>query len=235
MSAETEIVLDIRDVSKSFGQTKAVDKINLQIHRGEIYALIGPNGSGKTTLLKMMVGLLKPNQGEIIVLANRVDGDNVETKSETGYVPDKPEGYPYLTGNEFIKLTTRLRGGSAKEAQQIASSLVKAFDIEPVLREQMEGYSRGSLQKTAFIAALAGSPSLLIIDEPIAGLDPLSIKVFGETLKKFAKAGGTVLMVTHTLSFAQDYADRVGVMVKGKLVKEVKGSNNVQRAYDTST
>lgn len=225
---EKEIILEIKEVSKNYGRTAAVRAVEMKIGAGDIYALIGPNGSGKTTLMKMIVGLLRIDKGEISILGNQIKGEAIEAKKLIGYVPDKPEGYGYLSGKELLYLTGRLKGMREAEVRVRVEQLMKLFDIEKILEGRMDGYSRGNLQKTAFLAALLGEPKLLIIDEPIVGLDPVSIRVFGERLVKFAKDGGAVLFATHTLDFASKYANRVGVMSEGKIVAEEKLSNKIK-------
>lgn len=234
MRQKTVAVLEVAGVAKSYGRTAAVRGVDMRIKEGEIYALIGPNGSGKTTLIKMIVGLLRIDRGKVAILGNRVGGEAIEAKRLIGYVPDKPEGYGYLTGRELLYLTARLKGLTEEEAKKQIEASVGLFGIEKILEGRMDGYSRGSLQKTAFLAALLGEPRLLVIDEPIVGLDPVSIKVFGEELVKFAGGGGAVLLVTHTLEFASKYASRVGVMGGGRIVAEEKVGDmiRIEKVYE---
>lgn len=231
---EKETILKIKGVSKSYGRTAAVRGVEMRIGTGDIYALIGPNGSGKTTLIKMIVGLLRIDKGEIAVLGKQIKGEAIEAKRLIGYVSDRPEGYEYLSGKELLYLTGRLKGMREAEVRVSVEQLVKLFGIEKILEGRMDGYSRGNLQKTAFLAALLGEPKLLIIDEPIVGLDPVSIRVFGERLVRFAKEGGAVLFATHTLDFAGKYANRVGVMSEGKIVAQEKleGKVKIEEVYE---
>jgi ABC-2 type transport system ATP-binding protein len=147
--------------------------------------------------------------------------DPVAYKRQFGYLPDNPSGFDYLTGNEFIRMNMKIRGESVKDRKMV-KVLSGKFGIEKVLSSRMSDYSRGSRQKVAYICALLGAPKVLIIDEPVSGLDPVSLKVFGESLQERAKSGVSVLMVTHTLDFASRYADKVGMLVDGKIVGETK-------------
>jgi ABC-2 type transport system ATP-binding protein len=229
-------VIETDKLCKNFGPVKAVQDVNLKVKKGEIFALIGPNGAGKTTLIKMLTGLLKPDQGRVLICGFDIDREPVEVKACFGYVPDNPVVYDYLTGYEFLKLTGNLRGLGFAQISKRIGELVKIFPIGEILNYRMGSYSRGNRQKTAFLASLISEPQLLIIDEPIAGLDPTSITIFGETLKKFTKGGGAVFLATHILSFGQDYADRVGVMNKGKIIKEEsKTGKSLEELYIEAT
>lgn len=222
------------DLTKDFPSLKAVDKVNLKIKFGEIYSLIGPNGAGKSTLVKLLVGLLSPSKGQAIINGFDILKQPIEAKQQIGYVSDNPQAYDFLTGNEFLILTGKLRQLSENMIKERIHQLTPLFPIKDVLNTQIANYSRGNRQKVAFLGALFAKPKILIIDEPIAGLDPTSIEIFGKTLKDFAKRGGAVLFVTHILSFGQIYADKLGVMDKGKIVKEEKitPKTSIDRTYN---
>lgn len=228
--------VEARGLSRSFGSFKAVDNIDLTLHPGDIFALIGPNGAGKTTLIKMLVGLLSPTSGQALICGHDLSHDPISAKTCFGYVPDNPEVYGYLTGLEFLEMTGNLRGLHPAELKKRISQLMEIFPLKDILPRQMSSYSRGNRQKTAFLAALISKPPVLFIDEPIAGLDPTSIEIFGETLKSYAKAGGAVFLATHILSFGQEYASRVGVMSQGHLKKDILvGKVVLQTIYDQET
>lgn len=225
--------LTISHVSKSFGSSKAVTGIDLTVEAGELYACIGPNGAGKTTLLKMIVGLLCPDRGTIKVFGNDVVSEPLAARRMISYIPDDPTPYDYLTGEEFVMLTANLRGVSARDAAHTCSRMGEMFRMSDIMRSPISQYSRGSRQKTAYIAAMVGNPRILIIDEPIVGLDPTSIEAFGADLSAYVKNGGTVFLATHILSFAAEHATRVGVINKGKLCTEqrVSAKTNLERVY----
>ena len=224
----------IKGISKSFGQCHAVSDVNISINEGKIYALIGPNGSGKTTLIKMITGLLIPDSGKVTIYDYDIQKEPEMAKTKFGYIADDPSVYEYLTGIEFLSLTGSLRGLHHHEIHDYIDELSGIFPIKDILYQPMVQYSRGNKQKVAFLSALLAKPKILIIDEPIVGLNPTSISTFGKTLSKFAKKGGSVFMATHILSFAQDYATRVGVMQNGKIVDErqIKSSTRLEELYN---
>ncbi len=213
-------VIVIEHLSRNFGPLKAVSDVSLKVDAGEIYALIGPNGAGKTTLVKMLVGLLAPASGHAAIAGHDIMADPLGAKKEFGYLPDNPAAYDFLTGSEFLHLTGALNGLPAPDITRRVHQLSAVFPISQILAQRMGSYSRGNRQKVAFLASLMASHRALIIDEPVVGLDPSSITIFGDNLTQFAQGGGAVLLVTHTLSFAQKYATHVGVMHQGRIVTE---------------
>ncbi len=230
-------LLQIEHITKKFGATTACDQVSLEVKAGEIYALIGPNGSGKTTLIHTIVGLLSPDSGNIKICQKDISQKPQLAKSFLGFVPDNPANYPYLTGTEFLKLTAKLKGVDKNKIQGEINKVSNIFPISEILEIPMEGYSRGNLQKVAFLASLLGHPKLLVIDEPIVGLDPQSIKIFGHTLRHFALSGGAVLLSTHTLSFAKEYSNKIGIIFNGKLKEEIVSPRNkdVDSIFEKST
>lgn len=230
-------LLQIEQITKKFGATTACDQISLDVKSGEIYALIGPNGSGKTTLIHTVVGLLEPDSGRVLICQKDISKKPQLVKSFFGFVPDNPVNYPYLTGQEFLGLTAKLKGISNTKSVGDIKKLSEIFPITDILSLPMEGYSRGSLQKVAFLASLLGHPKLLVIDEPIVGLDPQSIKIFGNTLRHFTLTGGAVLLSTHTLSFAKEYASKIGIIANGKLKEEIISPKNkdIDSIFEKST
>ncbi|MDO8657509.1 MAG: ABC transporter ATP-binding protein [Candidatus Levybacteria bacterium] len=222
---------------KSFGSLHAVSDVNLKIKPGGIYALIGPNGAGKTTLIKLITGLLAPTKGLLKVFDIEISLNPVAAKKMFGYIPDDPVPYDFLTGREFLALTGNLKNMKHQQIEKRIESLETIFPIKDVIDQKMGDYSRGNKQKLAFLAGLISEPELLIIDEPIVGLDPSSIEIFGKTLKEFSKNGGTVFFATHILDFAKTYADRVGIMIGGKIVheEEVLESTSIEKIYQKAT
>lgn len=208
-------------LTKRFGDLTAVDGVSLQIKEGERFALVGPNGSGKTTFIKMLVGLLLPSAGTAAVFGSDAVEQPLTVKEHIGYVSDDPEAYEFLTGYEFLTLTGRLRGMTKGKIEERIGELTPMFPIRDVLPHPMSGYSRGNKQKVAFLASMLTKPKLLIIDEPIVGLDQESIDTVGKTIVDYAKTGNTVVFVTHILSFAKSYASSAAVMKQGKIVREL--------------
>lgn len=228
-----ELAIEMHTLSKYFGTIKAVSDVNLKIQKGEIFALIGPNGGGKSTLIKLLVGLLYPTTGSALVFGYEIVSQPEEAKSLFGYVSDEPTAYGYLSGMEFLAMTGNLRGIPPSTLKKRIEDLKTLFPLGDIIHERMGSYSRGNRQKLAFLAAILSEPKLLIIDEPIVGLDPASIEILGDTLTKFAKSGGTVFFATHILSFAKAYASRVGLMHHGQIIteQEIKESTSLDHIY----
>jgi len=229
--------LKIDRLTKKFPTLTAVSSLSLTVPPGTVYALTGPNGSGKTTLLNCVVGLLKPDSGEIHIGGVDVHKKPTLAKHLFAYISDNPAIYPYLTGMEFIYLNAGLRGLSKTDTEKKINEIKKIFPIEEILSARAESYSRGNIEKAAFLSAIVSEPPLLIIDEPIVGLDPKSIEIFGDTLRDYVSGGRSVFISTHTLSFAKKFADKIGIMSKGKLVHEldVRSNTDVESLYDKYT
>lgn len=226
-----EFAIETRNLSKCFGEIRAVVDVNLKIQKGQIIAMIGPNGAGKSTLIKLLVGLLAPSKGSAEIFGFDIVSQPEETKSSFGYISDDPTAYGYLTGAEFLALTGNLRGIPPAKLKVRIEELKKLFPLGDIIHERMGSYSRGNRQKVAFLAALIAKPKLLIIDEPIVGLDPASIKIFGKSLTEFAENGGTVFFATHILSFAQMHAQRVYLMHDGKIIRDEKITTTTSLEY----
>jgi ABC-2 type transport system ATP-binding protein len=202
--------LDIKGVSKRFDGTAAVKNISLHLHPGEIYGLIGPNGSGKTTTLKMVAGLYRPDKGNTVA-------SPTAAKKHIGFVPDDPSAYDRLTGREFLQFVGELFGMDRPSRDEQIETLLAQYHLQRLADGQFERYSRGTKQ---ILAALLHAPSLLLIDEPMVGLDPESARVTVRLLREFAHRGGSVLVSSHTLPVAEELCHRFGVLVEGRIVAE---------------
>jgi ABC-2 type transport system ATP-binding protein len=211
-------MLNVHNLTKHFGNNKAVNDVTFSIQEGEIFSLIGPNSSGKTTIVKSILGLLEPSSGEILIDGHDISKSPEKAKACIGYVPDEPSIWSYMTGEEFLYFTQALFGKSVKNGLSPAHSLLKSFSLEGLDKQYFEEYSRGNKQKFSIIAALSHEPKLLLIDEPIVGLDPTGAEIAKKMFVDFAKNGGSVLLVTHTLSVAQEIADRIGILKNGSLI-----------------
>lgn len=210
-------MIDIKGVSKKFKEKTVVHTLDLSIKQGEFYALIGPNGAGKSTLIKLLAGLLQPTKGEILLDGINVVEEPKEAKALIGYIPDEPTVWDGMTGLEFMNFVGSLYGMSASEREKDIKKLLKIYNLAGTENQLYQDYSRGVRQKYSILAALLHNPKILLIDEPIVGLDPISIDITNNILDVFVKEGGTVLMVTHTLFVAQELATRIGIFEKGKL------------------
>lgn len=212
--------ISVKNVTKRFGKVTAVSNLSLGIREGELYGFIGPNGSGKTTTIKMMTGLYRPNEGTVLIRGNDLEKEPEKAKALFGYIPDEPFVYERMTGREFLYLAGRLydigKDGVTKRLEELKS----LFPLEGILDDYAENYSRGNKQKLTILAALIHRPRILIIDEPIVGLDPESALIAKNLFANFTKDGGTIFVATHTLSFIQDIASRIGILKNGKLLEE---------------
>lgn len=211
-------MLAVKNLTKQFGTHAAVHDVSFFVAANEIFSLIGPNGSGKTTIVKNIVGLLRPSIGSVTIGGFDVVEKPRETKSLIGYIPDEPNVWPKMTGEEFLHFTGTLYEMDEKSRVRRIRELLPIFHLEKIAGQYFEEYSRGNKQKFSILAALLHNPKLLIIDEPIVGLDPTSARIAEKVFADFAAAGGAILLVTHTLSVAETLAKKIGVLKNGRLV-----------------
>ena len=211
-------MLAIEHLSKRFGTRTAVNDLSLEVRPGELYAFLGPNGAGKTTTLKCVAGLLWPSAGRVLVGGHDVHAQPVAAKRLLSYVPDQPYLYEKLTGREFLLFVGRLYGLSRKQCTDTVEELLGLFEAGEWADELAENYSHGMRQKTVLSAALLHDPKLLVVDEPMVGLDPASARLVKSVLRQRVEAGCAILMSTHTLSVADEVADRVGIIHRGRLI-----------------
>ncbi|MGB7657682.1 MAG: ABC transporter ATP-binding protein [Pseudolabrys sp.] len=218
-SSNQPIALALRGVSKSFDRP-AVDALDLTIYGGEFYALVGPNGAGKTTTLRMVVGLLKPDAGSIRIGGIEALSDPVAAKQITAWLSDEPMIYDKLTPYEYLEFVAGLWRIDPAVAQARARELIGWLGLEPQVHERCEGFSRGMRQKVALAGALLHDPKLIILDEPLTGLDAGTARQVKDVLRARVREGGTVIMTTHILEVAERMADRIGVIARGRLIAE---------------
>ena len=211
--------LEIRGLSKAFARP-AVVGLDLTIRAGEFYALLGPNGAGKTTTLRMVTGLLRPDAGSIAVFGVDALADPIAAKRQIAWVSDEPMIYDKLTPFEYLEFVAGLWSVPAALAESRANHLIDWLGLGPHAGERCEGFSRGMRQKVALAGALIHDPRLIILDEPLTGLDALSARHVKGLLQDRVRAGGTVIMTTHILEVAERMADRIGVIAAGRLVAE---------------
>jgi ABC-2 type transport system ATP-binding protein len=211
--------LQVRGLTKRFDRL-AVDALDLTIRAGEYYALVGPNGAGKTTTLRMVAGLLKPDAGSVAIFGIDALGDPVAAKQMMAWVSDEPMIYDKLTPLEYLEFVAGLWGIDPAVSQKSAHELLVSLGLEPHLDERCEGFSKGMRQKVALAGALVHEPRLIILDEPLTGLDAVSARHVKGLLGNRVRAGCTVIMTTHILEVAERMADRIGVIAAGRLVAE---------------
>jgi len=215
----THPALEIRNLSKTYTRP-AVDDLNLTISGGEFYALLGPNGAGKTTTLKMVAGLLAQDQGSINIFGHNTLSEAIEAKRITAWVPDEPMIYDRLTPLEYLEFVAGLWSVPADTAKASANEILEMLELEPHAHERCEGFSKGMRQKVALAGALIHDPRLIILDEPLTGLDAGSARLVKDVLLDRVKEGCTVILTTHILEVAERMAQRIGVIAEGRLVCE---------------
>jgi ABC-2 type transport system ATP-binding protein len=205
-------------VTKRFGETVAVDDLSLELRPGELFALLGPNGAGKTTTIKMIAGLLRPSAGRISVGGFDVLAQSLEAKARLAYVPDEPFLYDKLTGREFLDFIAdlyALENGAARTAR--IEALARLFDMGGYLDLLTETYSHGMKQRVVLASAMLHRPQVMVVDEPLVGLDPQNARLVKALFREQTRQGMTIFMSTHTLSVAEEVADRIGILYAGRL------------------
>jgi ABC-2 type transport system ATP-binding protein len=211
-------MIQLTNVTKIFGSTLAVDNLTLEIPSGELFGFLGPNGAGKTTTIKMMTGLYAPTSGEIIIDGHNIQTEPIRAKLSTGYIPDQPFLYEKLTGKEYLYFCAGLYKIEHGETGGIIERLLDQFEIGAWVDQQCETYSQGMRQRIVIAASLIHDPSVIIVDEPMVGLDPRSVHIVKQTLRAKIEEGKTVFMSTHSLAVADELCDRIGIIKDGKLI-----------------
>ena len=211
-------MIKIEGLKVSYGDYLAVDNLNLNIQKGELFAFLGPNGAGKTTTIKALTGLLNPDSGTIEICGHDMEESPLKAKSLMGYVPDVAVFYEKLTSIEFMKFIGDLYGIDKKILYDNTVELFDTMDLEPFANAQIEELSHGTRQRLAIAASLCHEPEVFVIDEPMVGLDPLHARVVKQELQKRCQNGLTVMMSTHLLNVAEELADRIGIIDGGKLI-----------------
>ena len=211
-------MIDLQDVSKEYGTKLAVDRLNLQVATGELFAFLGPNGAGKTTTIKMLCGLLHPSGGTIRVGGYDLATHGLEARQQIAFVPDTPYLYEKLTAREFLQFIGDMFAMPRRDAAKRIEEMIALFALQDFVDDLAETYSHGMRQRTVFAAALLHAPKLLIVDEPTVGLDPKSIRLLKDLLRQQAESGTTVFLSTHSLDIAQELAGRIGIIDHGRLI-----------------
>ena len=208
----------LKNLKKNYGEKEAVKEINLEIPAGELFVLVGPNGAGKTSTLKILAGLLKPTSGTVTIGGFDVVKESMKAKGLISFVPDVPYVYDKLTPWELLRFVGKLYSMDSLLLQTRASELLDFFSLANVKDVLIEEFSHGMRQKAILAAALLHNPKVFILDEPMVGLDPISMKSFKDFLRKKSREGMTIIFSTHTLSTAEEMADRIGIIHHGELV-----------------
>lgn len=211
-------MIELIHLVKKFGELPAVNDITLTVPRGEFFAVLGPNAAGKTTTIKILTGLIKPTSGSARIGGFDVQSHPLEARRRLAYVPDFPFLYDKLTPWEFFRFTSQLFRMEEGLIQTAGRELIARFNLEPYVNQPIEGLSHGTRQRVAIVSALMHDPEVFVIDEPMVGLDPQHARLVKDILKEKALAGMTVFVSTHQLSVAEEMADRIGIIHRGRLV-----------------
>ncbi len=229
-------MLEIKNLTKTYGEKKAVDDLSLHIQAGEIYGFIGHNGAGKTTTLKACCGILRFERGEIYIDGVSIKEDPIGCKQKIAYIPDNPDLYPFMSGTQYIKFIADVYGVSAEKRKALTERYATELGLLSDLAQPISAYSHGMKQKLAVIAALVHEPKLLVMDEPFVGLDPKAAHILKEIMRGICDDGGAIFYSTHVLEAAEKLCDKVAIIQNGKLVKagtmdEVKGDSSLESVF----
>jgi len=232
-------VLNIANLSKSYAKSdvKAVDNLSLELKSGEIFGFLGPNGAGKTTTIKILTGILPFEHGSVSVAGYDIKSEAVEAKKNIGYVSDSHILYDRLTGREYVDFLADVYGVSLSDRKERAERMLDLLNLRDAFDANIKTYSHGMKQKIAVIGALIHNPKLWVLDEPLTGLDPQSAFALKELMRSHADAGNTVMFSTHILDVAEKLCDRVGIIVKGSIVKvgsveEIKAASGEDKSLE---
>jgi ABC-2 type transport system ATP-binding protein len=226
-------MIEFQQLTKSYADFDAVKDLTMQVGRGEVFGFLGPNGAGKTTTIRMMMGILVPTFGRVLIRGHDCHLDATEVKRHVGYLPDTPIFYDFLRGREILQFVAEMHGFAKADARVRAARMLDAFDLEEAAEEFAVNYSLGMKKKLGLACALIHEPSVLILDEPINGLDPRATRDVNERLLAEAERGTTIFVSTHLLDMAEKLCDRVGIIHRGALV--ATGSVDEVRAVAAST
>ena len=210
-------MIRLRQLTKRYGRFTAVDGIDLEVQAGELFGFLGPNGAGKTTTFRMIAGILRPTSGTVEVRGIDINQRPLEAKARLGFIPDRPFVYDKLTGAEFLRFTAALYGQQGPTVERRIDELLELFDLVRWKNELTESYSHGMRQKLIISAALVHRPEVIVVDEPMVGLDPRSARLLKDLFRQFVNRGGSVLMSTHTLEVAETMCDRIAIVHGGRI------------------
>ena len=229
-------MLKIEHLTKTYGKKKAVDDLSLHILPGEIYGFIGHNGAGKSTTIKSAVGILKFDEGKIIINGKTLADDPLGCKRDLAYIPDHPDLYEFMSGIKFLNFVGDIFAIPASERKEKISRYAGLFELTDDLAQPIAAYSHGMKQKLAVIAAWLHSPKLIVMDEPFVGLDPKAAHLLKEMMREHCENGGAIFFSTHVLEVAEKLCDKVAIIKQGKLIKagtmeEVKGDDSLEEVF----
>ncbi len=229
-------MLRIENLTKKFGDKKAVDSLSLHIEPGEIYGFIGHNGAGKTTTIKSIVGILKFDEGEILVDGMSVKESPIECKKKIAYIPDNPDLYEFMTGISYLNFIADIYNVSSQDRTERIKKYGDLLELTDDLAQPISAYSHGMKQKLAIISAWIHNPKLIIMDEPFVGLDPKSSHILKKMMRDVCDKGGAIFFSTHVLEVAEKLCDKIAIIKNGQLIKsgtmeEVKGDESLEAVF----
>jgi ABC-2 type transport system ATP-binding protein len=210
-------MITLRSLTKRYGPFTAVDSIDLEVAKGELFGFLGPNGAGKTTTLRMIAGILKPTSGSVVVGGVNIAEHPAAAKAKLGFIPDRPFIYDKLTGGEFLRFVAGLYDQSGPTVEKRMDELLSLFDLYEWKDELVESYSHGMRQKLIISSAFLHRPEVVVVDEPMVGLDPKAARILKDLFREYTRRGHTIMMSTHTLEVAESLCDRIGIIQGGKI------------------
>jgi ABC-2 type transport system ATP-binding protein len=210
-------MIELRALKKMYGGFTAVDSINLDVPRGQLFGFLGPNGAGKTTTLRMIAGILRPTAGTVRIGGVDLASDPFTAKHKLGFIPDRPFIYEKLTGAEFLRFVAGLYGQDGPVVERRMNELLALFDLEDWKNELVESYSHGMRQKLIISSAFLHRPEVIVVDEPMVGLDPKAAKILKDLFREYTRRGNTIMMSTHTLEVAESLCDRIAIIANGRI------------------
>jgi ABC-2 type transport system ATP-binding protein len=210
-------MITLRSLTKRYGPFTAVDSIDLEVVKGELFGFLGPNGAGKTTTLRMIAGILRPTSGSVIVGGVNIAEHPAAAKAKLGFIPDRPFIYEKLTGAEFLRFVAGLYDQSGPAVEKRMDELLSLFDLREWKDELVESYSHGMRQKLIISSAFLHRPEVVVVDEPMVGLDPKAARILKDLFREYTRRGNTIMMSTHTLEVAESLCDRIGIIQGGKI------------------
>ena len=208
-------MIKLTNLTKRYGKFTAVNAIDLEVPKGELFGFLGPNGAGKTTTLRMIAGILRPTSGTVHVGGIDIVANPIAAKSKLGFIPDRPFIYEKLTGVEFLRFVAGLYGQTGAEVERRGRELLALFDLEEWRDELVESYSHGMRQKLIISSAFVHKPEVIVVDEPMVGLDPKAARTLKDLFREYTRRGHTIMMSTHTLEVAQTLCDRIAIIQRG--------------------
>jgi ABC-2 type transport system ATP-binding protein len=227
-------MITLTNLTKRYGSFTAVDAINLVVPKGELFGFLGPNGAGKTTTLRMIAGILRPTSGSVQIGGVDLAADPIIAKSKLGFIPDRPFIYEKLTGAEFLRFVAGLYSQEGPQVERRGRELLALFDLEERADDLVESYSHGMRQKLIISSAFVHRPEVIVVDEPMVGLDPKAARILKDLFREYTHRGHTIMMSTHTLEVAETLCDRIGI-IQGGVIRACGTMQELRSSAETGT